>query len=156
MKHFDEKVTDELRDIRNKFVNERWEQLYNLSKESSESAIKYLFTTNAGGGVAVLTYLGAIVDKGVPHVNAKVSLGLFFIGIIFVGIYKAYIVHFHEGLMNNYKNLVNDYYDSKIGWNSLLESDESNVGSSKVPYILAYISFGCFIVGSAIGSYGIF
>ncbi len=71
MKYFDEKVTDELRDIRNKFVNERWEQLYNLSKESSESAIKYLFTTNAGGGLAVLTYLGTIVDKGVPHVKIK-------------------------------------------------------------------------------------
>ena len=156
MKHFDENVTDDLRDIRNNFINNRWAQLHNLSKESGESAIKYLFATNAGGAVAILAYLGSISSNGASPLSAKITLILFFIGILFVGLYKAYMVHAHENLFDHYQNLVDEYYDSKIGWDALTKSDETKVGSSKVPYILGYISFGCFIAGSALGACSVF
>ena len=156
MKHFDENVTDELREIRSNFVSDRWGQLQGLSKEAGESAIKFLFATNAGGAVTVLAYLGAIASNSAPQISTKITLMFFFVGLLFVGFYKAYTVHKFEGLFKHYQKLVDEYYEGKIGWGALIKSDEAKVGSSIVPYIFAYLSFGSFIVGSVTGAYGFF
>lgn len=155
MKHFDKNVTDELRSIRNGLIQGRWSQLHGLSKESGDSAIKYLFATNAGGAVAVLAYLGSIAGKESSPLSAKIALASYFIGLLFVGIYKAYMVHNHEDLFNHYRNLVAEYYEGKIGWSALTKSDETKVGKPIAPYMFGYISFGCFIFGSASGAFGV-
>lgn len=155
MKYTDEKLSDELRKIRNNYINDRWIQLHALSKESGESAIKYLFTTNAGGAVAVLAYLGAISGNGEPVLSAKIALVLFFIGLLFVGLYKAYMVRDHEGLFDHYTKLVDEYYEGKIGWGALVKSDETKVGSSLTPYILGYISFAAFFGGCISGAFDV-
>lgn len=155
MKYNDQNLTNELRKLRNDNINSRWSQLYEVSKESGESAIKYLFTTNAGGAVAVLAYLGSVSGNGGAAISAKIALVLFFLGLLFVGFYKVYMVHDHEGLFDHYKGLVDDYYDNKIGWDALIKSDETKVGKSKAPYILGYISFAAFILGCISGAVGI-
>ena len=40
-------------------INQRWKQLYELEKEWADKATKYLFLTNSGGSIAVLSYMGA-------------------------------------------------------------------------------------------------
>jgi len=155
MKYTDKNLSNELRELRNNYINNRWEQLHSLSKETGDSAIKYLFATNAGGAVAVLAYLGSVSGNGEPALSAKVALVLFFTGLLFVGFYKAYMVHEHESLFEHYKSLVNKYYENKIGWGMLVESDEIKVGNSPTPYILGYISFASFIGGCISGAIGV-
>ena len=48
-----------LLEARNKYISERWEQLYNVSTNATEEAQKYLFWVNSGGAVAVLGFIGA-------------------------------------------------------------------------------------------------
>jgi len=155
MKYNDQNLSDELRELRNSHMNDRWGQLHALTKETGESAIKYLFTSNAGGAVAVLAYLGSISNNGAPALSAKIALVFFFCGLLFVGFYKAYMVHDHEGLFEHYKNLVGEYYENKIGWGALIKSDDTKVGNSNVPYFLGYISFGSFIGGCISGAFGV-
>ena len=155
MKYSDKNLSPELRNTRDNHIINRWFQLYSLSKDSGESAIKYLFATNAGGAVAVLAYLGAIASNGEPHLLAKLSVIIFFIGIIFVGIYKAYMVHRFESLFSHYQLLVSEYYDDKTGWGALTKSDETKVGKPIAPYIFGYISFFSFIVGSIVAACGV-
>lgn len=150
MKHYDDGMTDDMRTIRNDTIQSRWSQLHALSKESGENAIKYLFAVNSGGSVATLTYLGSKINS---TIGIKISLMIFFFGLITVGILKAYTLHKHEGLFANYQKQVAKYYENQIGWSDLLKSDNDKVGSPIVPYIFGYISFACFIVGSIIGAY---
>ena len=153
MKHFDADVTDDMREIRNKYIDSRLAQLQNIAVESGDQALKYLFLTNAGGAVAVLAYLGSSSNSGL---SAKLTLVLFFIGILFVGFYRAYMVHYHESLFKSFSSLINQYYSESIGWAHLTETDESNVGNPIAPYIFGYISFGCFILGCIFGACSLF
>lgn len=155
MKYSDENLSPDLRNSRDNHINNRWSQLYSLSKDSGESVIKYLFATNAGGAIAVLTYLGAIASNGEAQLLVKLSVVIFFIGIIFVGIYKAYMVHSFESLFAHYQLLVSEYYDDKIGWGALTISDEIKVGKPIAPYIFGYISFFSFIIGSIVAACGV-
>ena len=150
-----EEAEKQLRRIRGQHIEGRWSQLYPLSKESGDSAIRYLFTTNAGGAVAVLSNLGSVAQNGGAPWSAKVALICFFTGLLFVGFYRVYIVHHHEGLFENYKRLVNLYYEDGIDWQQLLKADEEKVGNSKVPYVFGYLSFFSFISGCIAGAVGI-
>lgn len=153
MKYTDQNLSNELRELKDKQIDKRWFQLYVLSKEASDSAIKYLFATNAGGTIAVLAYLGSISDSGSPALLEKIALSLFFSGLLFVGIYKAYMVHNLEGLFEYYQSLVGKYYEGKIGWGDFLKADETKVGKALTPYILSYISFASFIGGCFSGAF---
>ena len=150
-----EEAEKQLRRIRGQHIEGRWSQLYHLSKESGDSAIRYLFTTNAGGAVAVLAYLGSAAQNGGAPWSAKIALVFFFTGLLFVGFYRIYIVHHHEGLFESYKRLVSSYYEDDIDWHQLLEADEKKVGNSKVPYVFGYLSFFSFIFGCIAGAVGI-
>ena len=150
-----DETAQRLREIRGDHIQDRWGQLYQLSKESGDSAIRYLFTTNAGGAVAVLAYLGSVGDNGGSPLSAKIALVCFFTGLLFVGFYKSYIVHHHEGLFEHYKSLVNQYYEDQVDWKVLQESDEKKVGNSIVPYVLGYLSFTGFVLGCIAGAIGI-
>lgn len=153
MKHFDEKVAEAQRVFRDNYIDKRWGQLYGITKDASESALKYLFTINAGGAVAILAYIGS--SKTPPHASIKISLVLFFAGIVFVGLHKAYMVHKLEYVFKNYKILVEKYYGGGIGWNELTKTDETNVGKPIAPYFFAYGSFLCFLLGCVFGTYGV-
>lgn len=155
MKHSDENLSDERRVQIKNYIDNRWRQLHSLSKESGDSSIKYLFTTNAGGAVAVLAYLGSISSNVEPTLSAKIALVFFFIGILFVGFYKAYMVHAHEGLFEYYRSLVNEYYEDKIGWSELMKADETKSKNSFIPYIFGYISFAAFVGGCVSGAVGV-
>lgn len=150
-----DEAAQQLRRIRGDHIQNRWGQLYQLSKESGDSAIRYLFTTNAGGAVAVLAYLGSVADNGASPLSAKIALVCFFTGLLFVGFYRIYIVHHHEGLFDHYKSLVDRYYEDEIDWKVLQEADEEKVGNSKVPYVLGYLSFLGFVLGCIAGAIGI-
>ena len=45
---------------REQFIEHREKQLQSVTMSAAEAGIKYLFAINAGGAIAVLTYMGAI------------------------------------------------------------------------------------------------
>lgn len=151
----DVEFLQETTDIRNNYIKGRWEQLYGLCKETNEDIHKYLFATNAGGAVAILAYLGSVAGNGGSLIAAKTALGYFFIGLILLGILKAYILHHYESLDTNYKAGVKKYYERTMEWEALVKSDEDKVGNSKIPYIIGYGSFFAFILGCLVGGFGI-
>ena len=73
MNHFDPELDDDIRKARERFIEQRDKQLQTITVEAAESAIKYLFTVNAGGAIAVLTYLGAISSAPQVDQNLKIS-----------------------------------------------------------------------------------
>lgn len=132
------------------YINTRWGQLNSLSKEYSDNAIKYLFLTNAGGAVTVLSFLGASESIREQY-SPKVSLALFILGIITTGVLRAQIMHRIESIYEKWRTNVKDYLNDKITWEELTQQDDKASYNSTKEYIFGYLSFACFIVGSLLG-----
>lgn len=147
MKHFDQNVNDEIRDVRNSSISIRHSQLHDLMIASDDTALNYLFVTNAGSLILLVAYIGAFFGVGEAPLLAKIALSLFFSGVIFVGLYKAYTLTYYEDLYEHYQSLISNYYQQKIGWQEMKQSDSDKEGDSMIPYILGYGAFLCFIVG---------
>jgi hypothetical protein len=141
------------KEVVNKHINRRWGQLYELEKDWGERAFKYLFLTNSGGAIATLGFLGAaeLINSG-----AKLALLLFVLGIVFTGIAIAKTFHHMSGLLKAYKKGVEDFQSDKITWAALTEGDQVRAVASWIDYAIPYLSFFCFIAGSAAGAYALF
>jgi hypothetical protein len=156
MHHFDDELSIEDRTAREQFIDLREKQLQTVTVSAVESAVKFLFTTNAGGAVSVLAYLGAVASNPTDQLMPKISLALFFLGIIFVGIYHACLVHVYSGIFKKYQASVKRYFAERLEWEAFFNEITSQVKPSVIPYVLAYLSFGCFVLGSLLGTLGIF
>jgi len=141
-----------LRRDRIKYINIRWEQLYHLDKEWSERALKLLFVTNAGGAIAVLSYMASV--EGRAPKSAIITLCCFFFGLICVGINTARAVHGMSGLFEGWQKDVDRFFKDEITWEELQSRDESRISGKWLDYLIGYFSWGAFIIGSIIGFVG--
>ncbi len=153
MDHYS-KLEQPLKEVLNAHINRRWGQLYELEKEWGERALKYLFLTNSGGAIATLSFMGA--EKGYNVFGTKAGLFLFVLGIVFAGISTAKIFHHMSWLLKKYKQGVEDFYADTITWTDLADADKERAVPDCFDYIIPYLSFLCFIVGSGIGAYALF
>lgn len=86
--HFDPTLDPEVRKARERFIENRERQLQSITAESVDKSLAFLFADNAGSAVALLAYFGTVSSK--PNiVEFKVSLAMLFLGVLFVGIFKA-------------------------------------------------------------------
>jgi len=134
------------------YIEQRWEQLNGLEKEWGERSLKYLMLTNSGGAIAVLSFIGASKASGL---SVKVSLILFVIGVILVGISTAKQFFYMSGLLKGWKKDVQRFYNDEVDWNDLLNQDEERVKVKWVVYAIPFASFACFIIGSIAGGLGL-
>jgi len=141
------------KEVLNAHINRRWGQLYELEKEWGERALKYLFLTNSGGAIATLSFLGAA--KELTGVGTKIALFLFVLGIVFAGISTAKTFHHMSGLLKKYKQGVDDFYADKITWVALSDADKERAVAGWLDYMIPYLSFFCFIMGSGAGAYAL-
>ena len=155
MHHFDPDLDDEVRQARERFIDQREKQLQTITVSSIETAVKFLFTTNAGGAVAVLAYLGAISSNPDQLDSLKYSLALFFLGVIFIGILRMSVVHVYSGIFKKFQVSTKSYFSQQREWEDFYSEIEQQVKPSKIPYILGYASFGCFLLGSITGTVGL-
>jgi len=146
--HFDPELDPEVREARERFIENRELQLQRITTESGESSLKFLFTANAGGAISVLTYLGAISQQP-ANIGFKAALALFFMGIILVGIYRFFITETYGALFWEYKENVEKYFKESLEWEDFQKAIE--VKKNNIPRIFIYSSFVCFILGSIIG-----
>jgi hypothetical protein len=142
------------KEVLNAHINRRWGQLYQLQKEWGERAFKYLFLTNSGGAIATLSFLGAANE--LTGLGTKIALFLFVLGIVFAGISTAKTFHHMSGLLKKYKQGVEDFYADKITWTALTDNDNERAVASWLDYLIPYLSFFCFIMGSGAGAYALF
>lgn len=143
-----------IKEVLNAHINQRWGQLYELEKEWGERVLKYLFLTNSGGAIATLSFLGAA--RELTGAGTKVALFLYVLGLVFAGIATAKTFHHMSGLLKKYKQSVEDFYADKITWVALAEGDKERAVASWLDYTVPYLSFFCFIAGSAAGAYALF
>lgn len=147
MKHFDQNINDDIRAVRNNSIAMRHSQLHDLMIASDDTALNYLFATNAGSLVLLFAYVGAFFGVGEAPQLAIVALSLFFAGVIFVGLYKAYTLTYYEEVYEHYQDLISHYYQEQIDWEEMKKADTDKEGNSMIPYILGYAAFISFIVG---------
>lgn len=154
MNHFDPELDDEIRQARERFIEHREKQLQAATAEAADSAIKYLFTVNAGGAIAVLTYLGAISKGPDVALSLKIALMLFFAGVVIVGIYKAFVVHIRSGIFFHFQRITKQYFNEQKDWDIYFAEMEARVKPNILPYVIGYSSFACFLSGFVFGVVG--
>jgi hypothetical protein len=140
----------ELRKFRHEYIDRRWFQLYSLEKETGERALKYLFLTNSGGAVAVLSFLGNS-EKARTSIGAWIALFLFGLGVILVGIFHAWHYHRMFGLFESWKKSAREFFSGKIDWDTLIQEDNKRSAPPKTGFVLGYGAFAVFIAGCIVG-----
>ena len=159
MHHFDPELEPEVRKAREHFIDQREKQLQSITVSAAESGVKFLFTTNAGGAIAVLTYLGAIASTTNQTQVLKYSLAMFFVGIILVGIYRAYLAETYGKMFKIFQKKTANYFTNEKEWEiyiSEIQEDVEILRKSQIARIFVYGSFVCFILGSTIGTFSLF
>ena len=153
----DQELQEKILRDQEKWIVAREKQLQTLTVNSVESGIKFLFATNAGGVVSVLTYLGAIVQNSNDQPLLKTSLAFFFIGLVFIGIYRAYTAEIHGKIFWDFNKLTKSYVLGEMEWPAYIKSAEEQALKHKnqIARILVYSSFVCFLVGAAFGTFGL-
>lgn len=145
------------REEANRYIGARWKNLYEVSKQAIDQVIRYLFLVNAGGAIAVLSFLGASADTR-QLVAPKVALSLFGMGVVLNGILLTMRVHQTEWLFAAWRRDVTDFYDDKVELKDLYSKDKirSEGRYIIVNYLFGYLSFLCFVVGGGVGLCSLF
>lgn len=137
----------------NEYVNRveaRWKQLNDLLLNIVTDGIKYLFYVNAGGCVAVLTFIGTA--ESARQLNWPwYVLGLFFIGLLFVGILNIARYHVVDCILRGWQKDVTVFYEGDLDYNDLSNQDDKRVAKADWILCFAYLAFACFIGGGAVG-----
>ena len=136
-----------------KHNDERWSQLNDLILSVITDGVKYLFLVNAGGAVAILTFIGTSPDVrglGWPWV----ALAFLLVGLIFVGVLHFARYHVIGYLLNNWTHDVVKFYEGKTEYDDLVNADGKRIKKTEWILIFAYLSFLFFILAGACGFIG--
>lgn len=140
---------------RNEYIEERWRQLHGLEKEWGDRALKYLLVTNSGGAIAVLSFIGAEKSSD-PDMGVKITLFLFVLGIVLVGISMAMTFHHISGLFLSWKSDAKRYHANQISWTNLTGRDNERSKVRYIDYAVPYAAFTCFVMGCMFGAFSFF
>jgi uncharacterized membrane protein YraQ (UPF0718 family) len=88
--------------------------------------------------------------------GAKISLFLFVLGVILVGVSTTKQFHHMSKLFTSWKSDVDHYYADKITWEHLYAEDKKRSVDDFWDYLIPYLAFGCFIGGSISGAISLF
>jgi len=146
---------------------ERWvsviknamQQYLNAHDARTESLDKYLFLVNAGGAIATLSFIGAIVARGGQDIvtGAAVTLMLFVVGLLLTGV-ERFINYQTMGsrMLDLHKNAMKffgDAFPTDTKFDSLIKDAlEREVNRGNWTLALGLSSFGCFIGGCYFGA----
>ncbi len=136
-------------------VTARWTQLNTLRNQWVEKALRLLVLTNAGGAVAVLSFIGAS-DEARRMCGPRFALGCFAAGIIIAGIFIAIQFHRFDSMFKGYGSDSAKYFSDEIEWDKLRKDDDDRSAPHSIDYAWLYISFGLFILGCIVGGLSLF
>jgi hypothetical protein len=137
------------------YISQRWSQLNSLVKEWTDKAINFLTLTNAGGAVAVLSFMGASADVR-SMLWPRLALCCFALGVISTGILIAKQFHKMDNLYSHYRTDSERYLSDQIEWDTLATRDEDRTDPRFIDYFWGYAPFVLFVLGCAAGSVSLF
>jgi hypothetical protein len=114
-----------------------------------EHCVKYISFTNAGGIIAILTFMNS---RSITSLSwCGLALLLFVIGLILVGITIAYMFH---RMKNNYDEMITyaeKFYGGNIKWGEFKEKADKASKFNKPALFFGWFSASCFFAGLIIG-----
>jgi hypothetical protein len=136
-------------------VTARWSQINTLRNQWIEKALRFLVLTNAGGAVAVLSFIGNS-DEARQMCGPRIALGCFAAGIIIAGIFIAVQFNRFDSMYKGYNSDSAKYFSDKIEWDQLRKDDDDRSRPHSIDYVWPYMSFGLFILGCIAGWLSLF
>ena len=139
------------------WIMERGKHLQSITITAVENGLQFLFITNTGGAASALAYLGAVAQKDEDLLIFKTSLAFFFVGIILVGIFRAYVAELYGKIFWEFNNLTKRYMQEEMEWSAYVYEAENQALKRKnnIGRIFVYSSFICFFLGSIFGVFGL-
>jgi hypothetical protein len=135
-----------------RFITDRWNQLNELERDWADKVVRYLFLTNSGGAIAVLTYMGTQPEQA-ESAGARWMLVLFSLGVVLVGVLSVLTAHKINWMFTNWRRDVSDFWAGAIDYEVMTRNDSARSGVHMAQYVLGYSSFLCFLGALAIGAF---
>jgi hypothetical protein len=138
-----------------KFISDRFSQIIESIDYWADLCVKYIIYINAGGAIAVLTFMGA--SSAVRDmIGSKLALLSFVFGLVAAGIVLAVgfyrMAHFQKSLKQDSAK----YVSNEIDWEELLDNDAKRLEPSKWACLLGWGAFIFFGLGVIIGLISLF
>ena len=135
-------------------INRRWAELHALEHQYTLAGLKFLFYSNAGGTIAILSFVGvaklALSDFLVRWAFISFVAGVILYGISVLVLYFR-VVSIHAG----YRRDVDRWFDGSLSQDELNANDLRRSGESIVDYLAPFGSFFCFVDGCIMGGYAL-
>ncbi|MCF7954199.1 MAG: hypothetical protein K9M75_00205 [Phycisphaerae bacterium] len=140
---------------RDKYIMDRWDQLFAHLREGFNNMINYLLLINGAGSVTTLAFMGAS-----PAARSMTSLRLsaffFSLGIIFIGVLRAIIVHRAAGFFNAWRRDVKKYHSEQVAFSKMTANDDNRTQTAPIEFIAGYACGLSFIIASIAGAISLF
>ena len=135
-----------------RYIDNRQAFLLQLLLVWVDRVLQYLFLTNSGGAVAILSFMGAS-DTVRSMSGPKWALAFFLLGLILLGVLSAYQLYRASMLSQKWRSDSADFLTKQITWQYLVNEDQkrSKIVTTWIGHTLGFASFGCFCVGAVIG-----
>ena len=133
-------------------TTQRFWQLNGLVKGYSDAAIRYLFLTNSGGAVAVLSFM-ATSDSRELAAQMTFPLVLFGVGLVLVGVLTAILLQHTDWALGAWNKGTREYLRDEMDWDDLIEQDDQRADNLTLRYLeygAGYLSFALFIAGCVV------
>lgn len=148
MKHLEMPPAD--RQLVQQHVKDHTEVLRRNVLASGDHARKYLTLANAGAAVALLTFMGSnptVRDATAP----RISLALFVLGIICVGVLSAFDYHSRAFAARAWHHGTRQFYRNEVDYDAMVDDFNRQIFAREAwPVVFAYVAFGCFVLGCLI------
>ena len=135
-------------------INRRWAELHALEHKYTLAGLKFLFYSNAGGTIAILSFIGAM-RLDVSDLLVQWALISFVAGVVFYGI-SVLVLYFRVvSIHAGYRQDVDLRIDGSLSQDELNANDLRRSRESIVDYLAPFGSFFCFVDGCIIGGYAL-
>ena len=153
--YYNTDIPKNLLETRNTYIQERREQLQGFYLKHTDEIIKYLLYVNAGGAVAILTFMGT--SKSIRNsIYLQIALLCYALALACVGLLRVLLLHKVAYLFENWRKDAEKYWVQDIGYNKLIEEDDKRSESGRKLWIAGYLSAGLSILGLILGAMGLF
>jgi hypothetical protein len=137
-------------EVRRKYVVDRWQDLADNVSTRVDAMVAFLMLVNSGGAIAVLSFMGAMKTLH-PVPGAPVMLGVFLVGIVFVGALR--FLHYYRivWLFRAWRRDATEFFEDRIGWDDLLTNDRHRSRRFWLADVIGILAFACFLAGIGLG-----
>lgn len=146
--------TPELRQVRVAYIDERWHELAELQRDAGKTAATYLMVCNSGGAVTVLSFMGAMKTT-TPFHTAPAMLLSFVLGIVLIGIGRAFAYYRVTVRYKRWREAVRRFYGDEWTWDQALAYDNAMGVTSVLSDVIGWSAFACFLAGVILGVFSL-